>query len=96
MMHCFDINADGVFVFSYSLLLDHFHDEPAAWCQLCKCNAVEDMRHVLGWCKNETYKGIRAAWFEQLMCHTEEVNSTWPGGTGCATPNGSLEMEEAQ
>ena len=55
-------------------VLDHLHDELEAWCQLCDCNAVEDMRNVLGWCDDEIYKEIRTAGFEQLICHTDEVS----------------------
>ena len=50
-----------------------YHDKPLALCQLCSYKALEDVRHVLGWCDNDTYKEIRTRWYERLRDSAREL-----------------------
>ena len=50
-----------------------YHDKPLALCQMCSDKALEDVRHVLGWCGNDTYKEIRTRWYERLRDSATEL-----------------------
>ena len=50
-----------------------YHDKPLALCQVCSDKALEDVRHVLGWCENETYKEIMTRWYERLQDSATEL-----------------------
>ena len=40
---------------------------------MCSDKALEDVRHVLGWCDNDTYKEIRTRWYERLQDSATEL-----------------------
>ena len=50
-----------------------YYAEPTALCQLCSDKALEYVRHVLGWCGNDTYKEIRTRWYERLRDSATEL-----------------------
>ena len=50
-----------------------YHDEPMALCQLRSDQGLEDVRHVLGWCENDTYKEIRTRWNGRLRDSAMEL-----------------------
>ena len=72
----------------------YYHDEPKARCQLCSTRAVEDVRHVLGWCEKNTYKEIRTRWYERLRdSATELTPALWEAiHAGLICVRGNLQM----
>ena len=71
-----------------------YHDKPLALCQACVEKALKDVRHVLGWCGNETYKEIRTRWYERLQeSATELTPALWDAiRSGMMCVRGSLLM----
>merc|ERR1711965_936302 len=44
------------------------------WCKLCKDNAVEDGRHFLCACPNESYRNIRRHWYAGVKNKMQSIS----------------------